>query len=43
MILDGAVRDEEISDMVEHSWRRTVDQPPKADRDRLRGLRSGWS
>ncbi|MEU3354561.1 MmcQ/YjbR family DNA-binding protein [Streptomyces sp. NPDC037389] len=43
VILDGTVPDEEIADMIEHSWHRTVDQLPEADRDRLRELRPGRS
>ncbi|GLX19483.1 EF-hand domain-containing protein [Streptomyces lavendulae] len=32
---------EELTDMIDHSWHRTVDQFPKADRDRLHALRPG--
>ncbi|MEV5379374.1 MmcQ/YjbR family DNA-binding protein [Streptomyces nondiastaticus] len=41
VILDGTVPDEELTDMIDHSWHRTVDQLPKADRERLRGLWPG--
>ncbi|KJY30733.1 MmcQ/YjbR family DNA-binding protein [Streptomyces katrae] len=41
VILDGTVPDEELTDMIDHSWHRTVDQLPNAHRDRLRALRPG--
>jgi predicted DNA-binding protein (MmcQ/YjbR family) len=41
VILDSSVPDEELQEMIEHSYDRVVAGLPKATRDRLRTLRAG--
>lgn len=40
VVLDGTVPDDELADMIEHSWERVVAGLPRTTRERLQTLRS---